>query len=691
MVIQELRSMLVAKPEKMSTPKVTDVTIRDGQQSALDFKSIIYNTPKLARYLAKAINTGFASVEIAGGQSFQSAIKNGYNSFTLLHSLDLITRDSQGNRVIDFQMLFRGANALGFKHYSPKVVEATLEEFIDAGVNKIRFFDALNDIDNIYIPDFVKDNDSIIKQGALCFGRYKDQPDRYTNEYYVNYTKALIAKGCNSIAIKDMSGQLDSTRIATLLPALQTVVKEASPNNKIPIELHIHSTNEANSLAAIRKAINLGIDCIDTAEEPLSGGASHHSISSINSDRRESDFIKIDPIKYRSYKAISKGIFAGVKRQDLIIETKYRNMLCAAGVPGGAMPVVMADITKALPRIKAKNPRSFDSNQSEAQDFENALKLFSQELARVCRDAGYPLLVTPTADICTKQAINNMEWRNLDNDNLEARYGNLKAAMQGIDPRFVKLVLGHYGQMKKYQDTSDISFYHPDQKVIEFFNNTVAVNGLMHGPKIQSIYDQQHPYLIMLENRNDNEYNAAYEAAQKLYDKYKGEAPSFASLNQLAIMYALKPHSIAEKDPIEDALKLYSQRVEGAMAPYGAMPFNGFEFIIQPLLDHLEAMIAFGKESVKENPLAVTISEFGSLGDKAYDAYKAVIEKYSTYVMDSEAVKGMTIRDFITNIIKQAKNEPVESSPTTVVRSDVQENEIARFLAKVESTLTTVA
>jgi oxaloacetate decarboxylase alpha subunit len=136
----------------IQNPWVNILDIRDGQQSTLALPDMVFDSSKWAKILASASQAGFKSAEIAGGQNFQSAISRGYNPFNLLEYMDLITKDEKGKKTIDLQMLFRGANALGFKHYSPEIIELTLNEFARNGITKIRIFDALNDIDNIYIP-----------------------------------------------------------------------------------------------------------------------------------------------------------------------------------------------------------------------------------------------------------------------------------------------------------------------------------------------------------------------------------------------------------------------------------------------------------------------------------------------------------------------------------------------------------
>jgi len=379
-------------------PRLTNLSLRDGQQSTLDSQEWVLDTAKMTQVLRASSLAGYTGAEVAGGQSFQTAISNGYNPFTITDALSNAQVSSSQLKELDLQMLFRGANALGFRHYDKDVVEATLNEFIKNGVNKIRFFDALNDVDNLFLPESVT--------------------ERYTDDYYVNYLKVLMAKGFNSFAIKDMSGQMTPERIKALFPLLKEVLTDL----KAPLELHLHSTNEEMSKLAIQAAIEVGVDSIETVEGPLCGGSAHHDLASVSDD----------PLchseAYKELTRVSRSVWgAKPNRKDADIPEALKKKLCDAGVPGGAMPFVIRDLKtqssvivdkyKTLRQKKLAVTQRFKigkinepvvADSSSSIDFEDLVELFICELKRVCIDAGLPLLVTPTADICAKQALK--EW-----------------------------------------------------------------------------------------------------------------------------------------------------------------------------------------------------------------------------------------------------------------------------------------
>jgi oxaloacetate decarboxylase alpha subunit len=592
-------------------PWVNLLDIRDGQQSTLKVDKIIFDTNKLVRILAAASDAGFKSAEVAGGQYFQSAIKRGYNPFNLLEYMDMITCNEKGEKTINLQMLFRGANALGFKHHHPITIEKTLEEFKRLGINKFRIFDALNDIDNIYIPNSLKGSKVEI-QGALCFGHYSSQENRYTDDYYVNYAQKLIEKGCNSIAIKDMSGQLDGKRAKSLVSKL----KERFP--MIPLELHIHSTNENKSQEAVQAAIQAGIDGIETVEGPLKKGSSHHDYATFYPSLEENH-------KHLVYACQETFGEVASRRFDKEIPPDIKSKLCAIGVPGGAMPFVY-DYLQTRKEMIARNHnnqaffmKGYNGSAEEMYvdqewTLRKSIELFTLELPRVCKDANYPLLVTPTADICCTQAIFNLEHgSNLTSDSLEDRY-NLTSSdgkFPKADIRFIKLILGHYGEMKEYSDVL-ISINPVTRDVKSFFSDKQNV----------VTAKDDHPYKTMLDQNDTSEWSVAQKQAQQLIKKYPIAARSFASLDQLTIMYILKPQG-GQGDPIEQALQGYIKRNLKDSQTRGCHHPRDFDLVLEPLFKHLDNLAAIGK--LPTNIFEIKIADFKELGARMIDTYEKII------------------------------------------------------------------
>jgi len=495
-------------------PKLINLTMRDGQQSTLDAANWIFEPRDYAKIIAASEEAGFSGVEISGGQSFQIAIGRGYNPFTVLGSISHALNSRSKVKPFELQMLFRGANALGFRHYDKDLLEITLKEFIQQGITKIRCFDALNDIENLELPDSVRKTEGIVFEGAICFTHYADAPERYTNDYFCRYTETLLEAGYNAIGIKDMSGQLTAERVSTLVPALLEIL---SPKG-IPLTLHCHSTNAEASKAAITQALEYDIAAIETSEGSLSGGSSHHALSDVAPD--------LIPDTH-SYKKLSERVNSlwgeYPDRKDHEIPQNLKEQLCAAGVPGGAMPFVVSDLRQQEPTIRAKylsSPHTENIPLAE-DDFSAVVDLFIAELKRVCQDAGLPLLVTPTADICCKQAIANLAFGSDPYaEGLAERYLS-KAGQPNPDPRYAKLILGYYGELKAYDGKESV--HGPTEDVLYFFQGHNA----LHLKK-----SQHHPS----QAPNGGDLREAQQAAWQLIQKLGSEALSFANFDQLTIL-----------------------------------------------------------------------------------------------------------------------------------------------------------
>jgi len=329
------------------SPKFVNLTLRDGQQSTLAQDDWVFDPADLSKVIAASSKAGFSGAEIAGGQSFQIAINCGYNPFTILNAVSCALECGGMRDDFHLQMLFRGANALGFRHYDKDLIEKTLQEFIKCGIDKIRFFDALNDIDNLRLPESIKSRDDIILEGALCFTHYAEFPERYSDDYFLHYAEALIEEGYTAIGIKDMSGQLTAERVASLVPKL--LEKLQSYPEEIPLSLHIHSTHHENSLGAMQEALKYGVSIIETTEGVLAGGSAHHALSNI-SPEMISDLTTYEDLQ----ETISKIWTSSPDRKDHQIPEDLKQRLCAAGVPGGAMPFVIRDLSQQESTIRAK-------------------------------------------------------------------------------------------------------------------------------------------------------------------------------------------------------------------------------------------------------------------------------------------------------------------------------------------------
>ena len=585
-------------------PKLVNLTMRDGQQSTLDAADWLFESYNYAKLIAASRKAGFDGAEVSGGQSFQIAINRGYNPFIVLGAVSHGLAKAQEKENFDLQMLFRGANALGFRHYDKDLIEIILTEFIKHGITKIRFFDALNDIENLELPSSIKNSEGVTLEGAICFTHYSESPDRYTDAYFCRYAEALIGAGYNAIAIKDMSGQLTAERVSTLVPALLALLKPQG----IPLSLHCHSTNEESSKGTIQKAISYGIHAIETVEGVLSGGSAHHSLSTIAPE------LIADRAAYNQLTQKTVQLWGNTPvRRDQDIPQDLKDQLCAAGVPGGAMPFVIRDLQQQEAAIRAKYLASSQHSSSpnaaeEIDQFSDIVNVFIQELKRVCMDAGLPLLVTPTADICCKQAITNLAMGSAPySDSLADRYLN-RSGQPNPDSRFAKLILGYYGELKSYDAEGYV--YRATEEVTKFFeaNNSLQLKAI-----------ENHPSL----SPGGDDLQVAQHAAWQLIQKMGAKALSFASFDQLTILYAQKPTTgLQSDDPIAKAVESYSRRSENAKIDGRGRTFPDYETLMGPILNCLGAMFALDPELEPSEIPNFQLQELGrNLCTRLFDIY----------------------------------------------------------------------
>lgn len=580
------------KPQSLN---ITNLTLRDGQQSTLDSADWVFHPRDFVKVIKDSIHAGFSGAEIAGGQSFQIAIGLGYNPFMILGAVSHALEDETFN----LQMLFRGANALGFRHYDKDLLEVTLKEFIRSGITKIRCFDALNDIENLELPESIKQAEGITFEGAICFTHYPDAPDRYTDAYFCKYAQALIDAGYTAIAIKDMSGQLTEQRVQTLVPALLEILRPAD----IPLSLHCHSTNEATSKAAIAMAIECGINGIESCEGVLSGGSSHHKLENVAPALIENQDA-YDKLQKRTESLWGRA----PERRDFQVANELKERLCSAGVPGGAMPFVIRDLEQQQSTIRAKYEASHNTSARNLDDFSAIIDLFIGELKRVCQDASLPLLVTPTADICCKQAIANLALgANPHGETLAERYLNT-SGQPNPDIRYAKLILGYYGELKAYDQQG--STHQIDPEIIQFFENNNAM---------QLKKSKVHPS----KSASGSDLRDAQKSAWQLIQKLGARALSFASFDQLTVLYALKPSGMKyQQDPIAQSLEKYLKRAEAARIDGRGRTFPEYEMLMQPILAYLGGMFVINDDLKAQDIPQIQLKKLGDNFSKhLFDIY----------------------------------------------------------------------
>lgn len=394
--------------------QITETVLRDAHQSLIATRMPIED---MLPILDKLDKVGFYSLECWGGATFDSCIR--FLDEDPWERLRIIRKNCPNTRL---QMLFRGQNMLGYRHYADDVLEYFVQRSVANGIDVIRIFDALNDIKNLETAIKAakaakKENKNVEAQVAISY----TTGEVFTTQYYVDYAKRIEEAGADSICIKDMAALLTPYYTAELVGAIKKAVS-------IPVQLHTHYTSGLASMCLL-KGIEAGCDRIDTAMSPLANGTSHAPTESMVAALQGTeydtglDLIKLSEIRDYFMTLREKYIKSGLLDTKMLA-TDAKALIYQ--VPGGML-------SNLLKQLK-------DAGK------EDKLTEVLEEVPRVRKDAGYPPLVTPTSQIVGTQAAFNIilgERYKMCND----QFKNLVAGKYGttpvpIDPEFRKKIIG---------------------------------------------------------------------------------------------------------------------------------------------------------------------------------------------------------------------------------------------------------
>jgi pyruvate carboxylase len=249
--------------------RFTDTTWRDAHQSLLATRVRTYDLARVAKATSHLM-ADFFSLEMWGGATFDVAYR--------FLSEDPWLRLEQLRKAVPnvmFQMLVRGANAVGYTNYSDDIVVAFIEEAAAAGMDIFRIFDALNDVENMQVAIEAAQKTGRIVETAICYTGDVSDPRRtkYDLKYYVELAKEIVKRGTHLLCIKDMAGLLKPRAATMLVKALKDAVD-------VPLHLHMHDTS-GNSIATYFAAIDAGVEVVDGAVSSMAGMTSQPSLSSL--------------------------------------------------------------------------------------------------------------------------------------------------------------------------------------------------------------------------------------------------------------------------------------------------------------------------------------------------------------------------------------------------------------------------
>lgn len=388
---------------------ITETVLRDAHQSLFATRMA---TEDMLPILDKLDKVGFYSLECWGGATFDSCLR--FLNEDPWERLRII-RDKCPNTKL--QMLFRGQNMLGYRHYADDVLEYFVQRMVANGIDIIRIFDALNDIKNLKTAIKAANREKGHAQVAISY----TVGDIFTDEYYVEYAKRIADAGADSICIKDMAALLTPAKTVSLVKAL----KKATD---LPIHLHTHSTSGLSSMC-ILKGIENGVDMVDTAMSPLALGTSHSPTESIVAALEGTEFDTGLDLKLLNE---IREYFMGIRKKYIDNGLLDQKMLTTDTkalmyeVPGGMLSNLLSQLKQA--------------------GKEDKMEEVLQEVPRVRKDAGYPPLVTPTSQIVGTQAVFNVitgeRYKMCTNEFKGLVGGKYGTTPVKIDPKFIKQIIG---------------------------------------------------------------------------------------------------------------------------------------------------------------------------------------------------------------------------------------------------------
>ncbi|HIL26821.1 MAG TPA: oxaloacetate decarboxylase subunit alpha [Nitrospinaceae bacterium] len=376
--------------------KITELVLRDAHQSLLATRM---RTEDMLPIGEKLDQVGFFSLEMWGGATFDSCLR--------FLNEDPWERARKLKKVIPntpFQMLLRGQNCVGYRHYADDIVERFVKKSVDVGINIFRIFDALNDLRNIETAIKTVNKCGETVEGCIS---YTVSP-YHSTELYIKMARQLVDMGSDIICIKDMAGLLTPE-------VTKTLIREIKNSVDAPVHLHTHATTGLVGMN-LQAAIEAGVDMVDTAISSLSMGTGHYPTECIVAAQK--DLPRDTGLDLNLLEEIS-NYFREVRKNYAEFESNFKGVdinILKSQIPGGMI--------------------SNMENQLKEQNALDKLEDVLLEIPRVRKDMGYPPLVTPTSQIVGSQATLNIltgeRYKLITKETRECvlgKYGKLPASL----------------------------------------------------------------------------------------------------------------------------------------------------------------------------------------------------------------------------------------------------------------------
>ena len=393
----------------MSKVKITETVLRDSHQSLIATRM---TTEEMLPILEQMDQIGYHSLEAWGGATFDACMR-----FLNEDPWERLRKIRERVKNTKLQMLFRGQNILGYRHYSDDVVEYFVQKSIANGIDIIRIFDALNDPRNLKTAINATRKEGGHVQAAFS---YTTGPV-YTLDYYAKYAKNLEEMGADSICIKDMAGLLKPYDAYELVKTLKESVK-------IPLQLHTHYTSGLASMT-LMKAVEAGVDVIDTAISPMAMGTSQPPTEAMVAALQGTEYD------------------TGISLESLDTITKYFSPMREKYLADGLLnpKALKVDVNALLYQVPGGMLSNLMSQLAQAGKSDQLIEVL-EEVPRVRADVGYPPLVTPSSQIVGTQAVFNVimgeRYKMVTKEFKGIVHGDYGKTPVAIDPAFIKKIIG---------------------------------------------------------------------------------------------------------------------------------------------------------------------------------------------------------------------------------------------------------
>ena len=458
---------------------ITETILRDAHQSLIATRM---TTEEMLPIVEKLDNMGYHSLEAWGGATFDACLRFlNEDPWERLRKFKAIAKKTP------LQMLFRGQNILGYRHYADDVVEYFVQKSISNGIDILRIFDALNDIRNFETAIKATKKEKGHAQAAVS---YTISPV-HNNESFITLAKQLEDMGADSICIKDMAGLLTPYNAYELVSGIKKAVK-------IPLQLHTHYTSGVASMTYL-KAIEAGVDVVDCALSPFALGTSQPPteplVATLKGTERDTG-ISLEALSEASafFRPLREKYIASGQLDPKMLGVDVNTLIYQ--VPGGMLSNLVSQLKQ----------------QNKMDKYEEVL----QEVPRVREDFGYPPLVTPSSQIVGTQAVLNVlmgRYKMVSKESKALVKGEYGTTPVPISDEFRKSIIGDEtpvtgrpadnikpeldrlrGEIKEYieQDEDVLSYALFDQVAIKFFEKRRATKYKID-PSLVDMQNMTHP------------------------------------------------------------------------------------------------------------------------------------------------------------------------------------------------------